>query len=323
MRQSSLIGLLALLLGLAGCGFVAQGPPPETQICKGWWHWEETTSGGTSLGKQGVDREGLSLADCRAARHQALAEWKKLYRLEPHDAGGCECNDVPPPKRPNLEGIREAQQRVNALREAVSGIIYAHADDINDDLIIQIRSVSDLRGFSHLLERPETPRIRVAQYVLAVEEVYQETKQLERRISEMPSKPLRHVDTILGRLLDTLDRLEEREATLERQFKEYYAVKKHWFGVDEDGVLSGPFLSESAVRGGGPLRLRYVWYIYRPQEEHPYIFFENQKRCESGLSFWPGVGCAEAPTSDLESDALRRGGGVDFKQSAYKKYRLP
>ncbi len=323
MRQLSLIGLLALLLGLTGCGFVAQGPPPETQMCQGWWHWEETTSGGTSLGKQGVDREGLSLADCQAARHHALAAWKKLYRFEPHYAGRCECNDVPPPKTPNLEGVREAQQRANVLREAVSGIIYAHADDINDDFLIQIRSISDLRGFSHVLEGPEAPRFRVAQYVLAVEEVYQETKQLERKISEMHSKPLRQVDTILGRLLDTLDRLEEREATLERQFKNYYAVKKTWFGVDEDGVLSGPFLSESAVRGGRPLRLRYVWYIYRPQEEHPYIFFENQKGCESGLSFWPGAGCDEAPTSDLEAYALRRGGGVDFKQSAYNKYRLP
>jgi hypothetical protein len=275
------------------------------------------------LGKQGVDREGLSLADCQAARHHALAAWKKLYRFEPHYAGRCECNDVPPPKTPNLEGVREAQQRAKVLREAVSGIIYAHADDINDDFLIQIRSISDLRGFSHVLEGPEAPRFRVAQYVLGVEEVYQETKLLERRISEMHSKPLSHVDTILGRLLETLDRLEEREATLERQFKDYYAVKKTWFGVDEDGVLSGPFLSESAVRGGRPRRLRYVWYIYRPQEEHPYIFFENQKGCESGLSFWPGAGCDEAPTSDLEAYALRRGGGVDFKQSAYKKYRLP
>lgn len=323
MRLSRMIGLLGFLLVLAGCGLVVQGPPAETQMCKGWWQWEEFALEGASVGRQGVEKEGLSRADCRAARKQALAAWKELYRFEPHSASRCECNDSPPPKQPNIEGIREAHERHVRLWQSINSTLYAYSDQINDDFHVQVRSVADLGGFPLIVKRHEGPRYRVADYVFAMEEIYEETKQIDSALRDLPDKPLRHVDTVVERLLATLGRLEKREAAVERQFKEYYAVKKFWFGVDEDGVLWGPFQGETAVRGGTGQRLRFVWYLYRPEEQKVFLFFESKERCEAGRSFWHGARCGEAPTTDLESDALRRGSRVDFKRSVYDKYRLP
>ena len=119
-----------------------------------------------------------------------------------------------------------------------------------------------------------------------MEKIYEEAKHVENGIREMPDKPLRQIDTLVGRIHKALDDLERREAALERKFKEYYAVEKYWFGVDEDGVLSGPFMSELAVRGGRPVRLRYVWYLYRPNEKRRFLFFESKELCERGRGFW-------------------------------------
>ncbi|MFQ6673064.1 MAG: hypothetical protein ACE5KY_07165, partial [Candidatus Tectimicrobiota bacterium] len=221
-----------------------------------------------------------------------------------------------------LDRVPQAHHRFERLQDAINGTLNAYSDKINDDFQTQVRSAADLGGFSLVLEGREGPSLRAAEYVLAMEEIYEETKQVDRELRKIPSRPLRHVDTIVGRLLATLDRLEKREVTVERQFKAYYAVEKYWFGVDEDGLLSGPFQSETAVRSGRAQRLRYVWYLYRPQEEDQFLFFESKERCESGRSFWQGAGCAEAPTTDLEVDALRRGGRADFKRSEYDKYRL-
>ena len=316
------VGLTGVLSVLVGCGLWAQGPPPETQICQGWWQWEERSVDGAPLGQQGVDAEGLSKADCQAARERALAEWKRLYRFTSHTAGECECKDIPPTKRPNMKRLAEANRRLKALHQAVNSTLYTYSDKINDDFQTQVRSVADLGGFALSLKRHKGPRFRSADYVLAMQEIYQEIKYLNQSLKEMPSKPVRQVDTLVDRAIVVLDRLEKREAEVERQFKDYYAVEKYWFGVDEDGVLSGPFQSEEAVRGGKGQRLRYVWYLYRPEEEHPFLFFVSKERCEAGRTFWQGTACAVAPTTDLEVDALRRGDRVDFLRSAYDKYRL-
>jgi hypothetical protein len=222
-----------------------------------------------------------------------------------------------------MEALREARRRHRQLWDAINSTLLAYSDQLNDDFHVQVRSVADLEGFPSILRRLEGPRYRAADYVLAMSDIYEETRQVDQTLSDMPDKPLRHVDTVVGRLLKTLEGLEKREADVERRFKEYYAVQKLWFGVDEDGVVSGPFQSETAVRGGTPQRLRFVWYLYRPKEEKQFLFFETKARCEAGLSFWHGARCGEAPTTDLEADALRRGGRVDFKRDLYGKYRLP
>jgi uncharacterized protein (UPF0335 family) len=280
------------------------------------------TYDGASVGQQGVESEGLSLVDCEVARQKALASWKELYRFTPHSANECECKDIPPPKQPNMARLREAQQRLHKLHEAINGTLYAYSDRINDDFQTQVRSVSDLEGFSLALKRHQGPQFRSAQYVLSVEEIYEEIKHLNGTLKDMHNKPLRQVDTLVDRSLVSIERLEQREATVERQFKDYYSVEKYWFGSDEDGVLSGPFKSQEAVRGGKPVRLRNVWYLFRPKETRPFLFFEGKERCEAGRSFWQGTGCGVAPTTDLEVDALRRGDRVDFKRASYEKYRL-
>ncbi len=323
MRVSLLtVGLLSAAVLLIGCGLMVQGPAPETQICQGWWQWEEMTLDGASVGNQGVEAEGLSLPECWSARESSLAAWKELYRFTPHTAGECECKDIPPTKKPDMAKLKEAHQRVNALGEALNATLYAYSDRINDDFQTQVRTVADLEGFTLALERHEGPRFRSAKLVLETEAIYEELKHMESMLKEMHEKPLRQIDTLVGRTLGALVRLEQRQATVEKQFKEYYSVEKFWFGSDEDGVLSGPFQSQEAVRGGRPLRLRYVWYLYRPKEKRPFLFFEDKARCEAGMSFWQGTGCGVAPTTDLEIDALRRGDRVDFKQSSYAKYQL-
>lgn len=322
MRFFNWIGLVVLLLVLAGCGLVAQGPPPETQLCQGWWQWEETTIGGSSVGNQGVEAQGLSKADCWAAREKSLKAWSDLYRFTPHQARECECKDIPPTKRPDMNRLSEAHRRLNNLHEAINSTLSAYSAGINDDFQTQVRSVADLSGFSMSLKRHEGPMFKSAQYVLAMEEIYGEEKYLNDTLNDMPEKPLRQVDTLVDRVIASLDRLEEREAQLESQFREYYAVEKYWFGVDEDGVLSGPFQSQEAVRGGRAQRLRFVWYLYRPKEEKPFLFFETKQYCEAGLAFWRGTSCSTAPTGDLERDALRRGDRVDFERSLYDKYRI-
>jgi hypothetical protein len=322
VRFATPIGLVIVLLVLTGCGLMAQGPPPETQICQGWWQWEEMTIDGSPLGNQGVEAQGLSLADCEKAKEETLSSWKELYRFTPHTAGDCECKDIPPTERPNMARLREAQGRLHNLHESVNAILYTYSDKLRDDFLYGIRSVADLNSFNAALERHEGLRYQSADYVLALQEIYEEIKYIDGNLKGMNGKPLRQVDTLVNRALASLGRLEGREATIERQFKEYYAVEKYWFGSDEDGVLSGPFKSEEAVRGGRPIRLRFVWYLYRPKENNPFLFFETKALCEAGRSFWQGVKCADAPTSDLEMDALRRGDRVDFKQMVYDKYRI-
>lgn len=322
MRLATPIGLLVVVAILAGCGLMAQGPPPETQICQGWWQWEEMTLDGAPLGSQGVDRQGLSLADCTRAREESLATWKELYRFTPHTAGSCECKDIPPTPTPDMARLREAQDRVHNLHERLNATLYAYSDQIRDDFNYGVRSVADLDSFNYALERHEGLRFRSADYVLKVQSIYEELKYVDNSLRAMNTKPLRQVDTLVDRALASLERLEELELEVEEQLKDYYAIGKFWFGVDEDGVLAGPFKSEEAVRKGQPVRLRFVWYLYRPQEKNPFLFFKTKELCEAGRSFWQGTECAMAPTSDLETDALRRGDRVDFKRAVYDKYKI-
>lgn len=322
MRPYKAFGAICLALVLTGCGLIAQGPPPETQICQGWWQWEERAFDGASLGTQGLPSQGLSLVDCEASKEESLAIWSELYRFTPHTADECQCKDVPPPPKPNMVRLQEATTRLNNLHEAVNGTLNAFSEKINDDFQTQVRSVADLGNFSQALKRHEGPEFRSAQYVLAMADIYEEIKYLNDVLEEMHKKPMRQIDTLVDRSLASIERLEDRETAVEKQFKDYYSVEKYWFGADEDGVLSGPFKSQEAVRAGKSLRLRYVWYLYRPNDEHPFLFFEDNKRCEEGKDFWQGTGCGVAPTLDLETDALRRGDRVDFKRNSYDKYRL-
>jgi hypothetical protein len=304
-----------------GCRLAAQGPPPETQICKGWWQWEKLSSEGTSLGRQGLDKEGLSLADCQEARQEFLAQWKELYPSKSPKATECQCQDTPPPKPPNLDRLREAQRKLRNIKQAVNSTLSAFSDKINDDFHFLVRTGRDLELFISLLRSPEGPKYRSAKYILELGDVYSETNYQGERLETLPDRPLRQIDVFVERILSVLNALERRWAEADRKLKDYYAVAKLWFGVDEDGVLSGPFESEVAVRGGRPERLRFVWYMYRPEEEYPFLFFESKERCEAGQEFWHGTECREAPTTDLEPNAFRRGGRVDFKPDVYEKYK--